>query len=279
MGAARTSPTARLVNGSTGDPVLYLADPGTGVALLFDGGENCALTRDELGALEAVFVTHHHVDHFIGLDRIVRANTDCNKVLHLFGPEHTIRRVWDRVRSYEYPFFSFMKLRLRVHELLPGRMRVGELSCEERWAEPAVRELRRTGRVCFETDRLRVEAVSVDHTVPCWAYALVEKAGRSRRVRVAFVTDTCWAAAVRPELVKLCRGAERLYCDSFYASAQAEQAAKYRHMMAPQAAELARRAKVGELVLMHFSSRYAGEYERLVEEARAVFPNVRADLP
>ena len=205
-----------------------------------------------------MFVTHHHVDHFIGLDRIVRANIDCDKTLHLFGPEHTIRRVWDRVRSYEYPFFPFMKLRLRVHELLPGRMRVGELSCEERWAEPAVRELRRAGRVCYETDRLRVETVPVDHTVPCWAYALVEKAGRSRRVRVAFVTDTCWSAAVRPELVKLCRGAGRLYCDSFYASAQAEQAAKHKHMMAPQAAELAKRAKVEELVLMHFSTRYAG---------------------
>jgi ribonuclease Z len=50
-------------------------------------------------------------------------------------------------------------------------------------------------------------------------------------------------------------------------------------MMAPQSAELARRAKVGELVLMHFSTRYAGEYEQLVEEARAVFPNVRAELP
>jgi ribonuclease Z len=278
MGAARTFPTARLVNGSTGDPVLYLADPVTGTALLFDGGDNCALSTEELGALEAVFVTHHHVDHFIGLDRIVRANIDGDKTLHLFGPEQTIRRVWDRVRSYEYPFFPFMKLRLRVHELLPGRVRVGELSCEERWAEPAVRELRRTGRVCYETDRLRVEAVPVDHTVPCWAYALVEKTGRSRRVRVAFVTDTCWSAAVRPELVKLCQGAERLYCDSFYASAQAEQAAKHKHMMAPLSAELAKRAKVGELVLMHFSTRYAGAYEQLVEEARAVFPQVRAEL-
>ena len=122
----------------------------------------------------------------------------------------------DRVRSYEYPFFPFMKLRLRVHELLPGRMRIGEMSCEERWAEPTVGELPWTGRVCYEADRLRVEAVPVDHTVPCWAYALVERVGRSRRVRVrvVYVTDTCWSAAVRPELVKFCRGAERLYCET-----------------------------------------------------------------
>jgi ribonuclease Z len=271
-------PAARLVNGSTGDPVLYLDYPGSGDALLFDGGENCALSREQLADLEAVFVTHHHVDHFIGLDRVVRANTDRDKTLHIFGPEHTIRRVADRVRSYEYPFFPFMKLCLRVHELLPGKVRVGELSCEGRWAEPQVRELRRPGRVCYESDQMRVEAAPVDHTVPCWAYALAEKSGRSRRVRAAFVTDTLWSEAVRPELVKLCKGAERLYCDSFYASAQAAEAKRHKHMTAPQAGELARLAGVGELVLMHFSTRYAGKYEQLVEEARAVFPRLKAEI-
>ena len=35
-------PAVRLVNGSTGDPVLYLENPAAGSALLFDGGENCA---------------------------------------------------------------------------------------------------------------------------------------------------------------------------------------------------------------------------------------------
>jgi ribonuclease Z len=330
--AARAFSAVRLVNGSTGDPVLYLDYPGGDNAILFDGGENCRLTTDQLADLEAVFVTHHHVDHFVGLDRIVRANLDCDKTLHLFGPEETINRVYARITSYAHPFFPFMKLCLRVHELLPGRMRVADLECAKKFPPPEIRELAWGGRVCYETEHLRVEAVPVEHTVPCLAFALAERTGyhpdpdklaagllrpgawvaealrllragappdtmldiqggrfqlaalaeryfaESAGARIAYVTDTRWSDTLRPELVKLAKGASRLYCDSFYAKAQAKEAARHRHMMAPQAAELAKLAKVERLVLMHFSTRYAGRYEQLVEEAAAVFPDVTADL-
>ena len=330
---ARAFSTVRLVNGSAGDPVLYLDYPGRDNALLFDGGENCNLSKDELADLEAVFITHHHVDHFIGLDRIVRANLDTDKTLRVFGPAGTITRVFDRVKSYEYPFFPFMKLALEIHDLLPdGRTRVGLVECARRFAPPAVRELPWPGRVCLDTDELTVEAVLVDHTVPCLAFALAEKPGYhpdpaklaggllrpgawvqevlrqlragvpaetllelqggryslggladqyfslSAGARVAYVTDTFWSDAVRPELVKLARGAWRLYCDSFYAAAQTKDAAKHRHMLAPQAGELAKLAKVEQLVLMHFSGRYAGKYGQLVDEAAAVFPRVTAEF-
>ncbi len=83
---------------------------------------------------------------------------------------------------------------------------------------------------------------------------------------------------MKPQLVKLARGATRLYCDSFYAKAQAKDAAKHKHMLTVQAAELAKAAKVEELVLIHFSTRYAGRYEPLVAEAAAVFPRTRAEI-
>ncbi|OWK38546.1 MBL fold metallo-hydrolase [Fimbriiglobus ruber] len=337
MAPARAFSAVQLVNGSTGDPVLYLDYPGSDNALLFDGGENCALTKDQLADLEAVFITHHHVDHFIGLDRIVRANLDHDKTLHLFGPVDTIRKVYDRVKSYEYPFFPYMKLAIRIHELIPGTgagrvMRVGEISCANKFAPPDVRELPWPGRVCYENEFLSVEAVPVDHTVPCLAYAMAERPGvhpdpdklakgllrsgawvqealrllregappettldiqggrfslaalgeqyftESAGARVAYVTDTFWSEAVRPDLVKLAKGAWRLYCDSFYAKAQAKEAAKHRHMLAPQTAELAKLAKVEQLVLIHFSTRYAGKHEILLEEAGAVFPRVTAEI-
>lgn len=332
MAPARAFSTVQLVNRSTGDPVLYLDYPGNGNAILFDGGENCALTKEQLGDLEAVFITHHHVDHFIGLDRIVRANIDSDKTLHVFGPVNTIQKVYDRVKSYEYPFFPFMRLTMRVHELLPGKMRIGEISCADKFAPPQVREQAWKGRVCYENEHLFVETVPVDHTVPCQAYALVERTGyhpdpeklakgllrsgswvqealrllrseaapettleiqggryslgvlaeqyfaESPGARVTYITDTFWSEALRPSLVKLAKGAWRLYCDSFYMKANAKEAEKNRHMMAHQTAELAKLAKVEQLVLIHFSTRYVGKYEQVIEEARAVFPRVTAEL-
>lgn len=333
MAAARAFSEVNLVNGSTGDPVLYLDYPGADNALLFDGGENASLSPAQLGDLEAVFITHHHVDHFIGLDRIIRANTDRDKILHLFGPVNTIRKVYDRITAYEYPFFPFQKIVVRVTELLPGATRTAVLECSKKFPEPDVVERPWAGPVCYENADLQVEAVPVDHTVPCLAFALAEKSGyhpdptklasgairsgrwiqevlqllrkgatpetrleidggsftlealtdryftKSPGARVAYVTDTLWSEASRSALARLARGAWRLYCDSFYRASEAKQAAKYKHMLAPQAGELARLAKVEQLVLVHFATRYAGKYHELIDEAAAVFPRVTAEIP
>lgn len=335
MTAPRAFSELRLVNGSTGDPALFVDDPGRDNALLFDAGENAAIDPARLGDLTAVFLTHHHVDHFIGFDRIVRANLDRDKALHVFGPDGTIRKVYDRIKSYEYQYFPFQKIVLEVHDVLPGRLRAARLECAQKFPRPKVVEADWAGPVVFEADGMTVEAVHVDHPVPCLAYALVAKPGvypdRGRLAagplrpdawvdrtltllrdgapdetpveisasgetrplgdlkaryfvnapgsRVAYVTDTAWSESVRPGLVRLARGARRLYCDSFYSREQAVQAEKHRHMTATQAAEFAREAGVEELVLIHFATRYAGRYEALVEEALAVFPRTTAEIP
>ena len=266
----------RLVNGSTGDPALFVDDPGRDNALLFDCGENAALADDRLADLEAVFLTHHHIDHFIGFDRILRANIDRDKALHVHGPEGTIRKVYQRIKSYEFPFFPFQKIVLEVVEIGPDRLRRARLECARRFPRPRPIESPRSGPIVYRSDGLCVEAALADHTVPCLSYALVEGSAESPDARIAYVTDTAWSESSRPGLLGLAQGARRLYCDAFYADAQRAQAEKYRHMTASQAAEFAREAGVEELVLIHFASRYRGTYQTLVDEARAIFPNTIA---
>ncbi|MDR3638415.1 MAG: MBL fold metallo-hydrolase [Isosphaeraceae bacterium] len=165
----------RLVNGSTGDPALLVDYPGRDDALLFDVGENGSLDDATLADLGAVFISHHHVDHFIGFDRVVRANLDRDKALSVYGPEGTIRKVYDKIKSYEYPFFPFQKLVIKVHDVLPGVMRSALLECTRRFPEPTIEAREWPGPVVHDTADLSVEATLVDHTTPCLAFALVEK--------------------------------------------------------------------------------------------------------
>src|SRR5262249_38739722 len=146
---------------------LFVDYPGRDDAILFDAGEICTLDAGELGDLEAVFLTHHHVDHFIGFDRIVRANLDRDKALSVYGPEGTILKVYDRIKSYEYQYFPFQKVVIRVHEVLADRIRSATLECTRRFPEPEIHEAARGGPVVYDTDDLRVEAVLVDHTTAC----------------------------------------------------------------------------------------------------------------
>jgi ribonuclease Z len=166
-----------LVNGSTGDPGLFIDHPGRDDAVLFDAGDNSGLDNARLGDLGAVFITHHHVDHFIGLDRIVRANLDRDKTLRIFGPAGTIRRVFDRVRSYLYPDLASMKLVLDVREVEPGRVTSAAFGDWKRFPEPLRSEATWDGPALFETPEFRVETAFADHTVPCLAFALVEPPG------------------------------------------------------------------------------------------------------
>lgn len=177
MPAKRVFTTLRLVNGSTGDPLLYIDYPGRDDAILFDAGDNAALSMQELRDLGWLFLSHHHIDHFVGFDRIFRANLDTDKVLHVFGPQGTIDRVHQRIRSYEIPRFDFQKLVLRVTDVEAGRLSSADMSVAAGFPTPVVESRVWKGPVLYENATLKVECAFADHTVPCLAFALVEKKG------------------------------------------------------------------------------------------------------
>ena len=75
-----------------------------------------------------------------------------------------------------------------------------------------------------------------------------------------------------PELHKMIKNVTLLYHESTYANEHANYAEKYFHSTAEQAAMVARDADAKQLLLGHYSSRYANE-TILLDEAKKVFPN------
>ncbi|QGJ70343.1 Metal-dependent hydrolases of the beta-lactamase superfamily III [Planctomycetales bacterium 10988] len=330
MGSKELNSTINLVNGSTGDPVLYIDYPGRDDAFLFDAGENYTLSLKQLSDLEAVLISHHHVDHFIGFDRVIRANIDAKKTLSVYGPAGSIQKIYDRIKSYEYPFFPFQQIVIKVTEIHETELHRGVLECRRRFPKPIIEILPRENLIIHENDQLLIEAELVDHPVPCLNFSLTEKAGYhpdSQKLKegvlrpgrwiqevldsakqgtpkkksieiqggifqiqtlldqyfvhqpaskVTYITDTAYSETSKPKLFELAKKATRLYCDSFYLSKHQKQADKYRHMTALQAAELAKEAKVEQLILIHFSGRYQGQYHLLLEEAQTIFPQAQA---
>jgi ribonuclease Z len=73
------------------------------------------------------------------------------------------------------------------------------------------------------------------------------------------------------ELEEVCQGADALVIESTYLQEETDMAERFAHLTAHQAAELAARAGVNQLILTHISRRYR---ERdVLAEAQAIFPN------
>jgi len=84
----------------------------------------------------------------------------------------------------------------------------------------------------------------------------------------AFCSDTAFSTAIIP----LITGVDLLYHESTFLDADLPRARETFHSTARQAAEIAARAKVGKLVLGHYSARYEDSAE-FRSEAAAVFGN------
>src|SRR3989339_2064660 len=103
---------ARLINDPFSDPGLFVTFLFQRRAFLFDLGELQALSSRDLLKVSHVFVSHTHVDHFIGFDQLLRILLGRQKDLYLFGPQGFIQNVegklagyaWNLIRDYENLF-------------------------------------------------------------------------------------------------------------------------------------------------------------------------------
>ena len=82
-----------LVNDVFGDPGVYVEIRWSRRALLFDLGQNDALEPTRLLRATDIFISHTHMDHFIGFDAVLRVALGRGKTLRLFGPPGLIDNV------------------------------------------------------------------------------------------------------------------------------------------------------------------------------------------
>ena len=72
-------------------------------------------------------------------------------------------------------------------------------------------------------------------------------------------------------LLEACKDADALVIESTYLNEEAEMAHDFAHLTAQQAAELAIKANIKQLILTHISRRY--REKDVLKEAQAVYPN------
>ncbi len=98
----RPSFLPRLVNGPFDDPSLYIPFFYEKRAVIFDLGDICSLSSRDILKISHIFVTHTHMDHFIGFDKLLRLSLGRDQDLFMYGPENFIKNVEGKLAGYSW---------------------------------------------------------------------------------------------------------------------------------------------------------------------------------
>jgi ribonuclease Z len=261
-----------------------------GETLLFDCGEGTQRQMMRYGvsfALGDIFFTHYHTDHVLGVIGLMRTMQlqGRDTPLRLWGPPGLGRLL----RSAEQFGGERWGFPVEANELEPGIAvkRSGyellPFPVDHRGARAygyALIEPPRPGRFNPELAKSlgipegrlwgrlhKGETVTLDDGRTIDPSILVGPARPGRRI--ALTGDTRPADAT----VEAASGADVLIHESTFGDDEAARAIETGHSTAREAATVAERAKVGRLILTHFSARYARDSGELETQAKEVFPD------
>ena len=168
---------AHLVNGPFGDPGLYIELVFERRALLFDLGDLSPLPPRKLLRVSDVFVSHRHMDHFAGFDRLLRYCLGREKILNLYGPPGLIDAVGHKLAAYTWNLVSGYEgnLQIRASEYSDEwGLAVGEFAGRNGFRQTTGWRLHANGGVLLKDAGFCVRARTLDHGIPCLAFAIEE---------------------------------------------------------------------------------------------------------
>lgn len=237
--------------------------------------------------IQAIFISHIHGDHCFGLIGMISTFGLLGRTapLHVYAP-----KALEKMLEMQIQMFC------------------NDLGYEVVFHAVDTKE----NKVIYDDRSLTVETVPLCHRVPCAGYIFREKPTlpHIRRDMIDFyqiplsqinnikagadwttpegtviensrlVTPAepprsyayCSDTAYLPNLHEMLKGITTLYHEATYAEDMIDNAVKYCHSTARQAAMVAKAAGVSRLLLGHYSSRYTNE-EILLNEAREIFSN------
>jgi ribonuclease Z len=256
--------------------------------LLFDCGEGTQrqFQQSNLSYMQIskIFITHFHGDHFLGIPGLIQTMqlNDRDEPLHIYGPEG-IAELTDQLLTLGYFRPSY---RIIAHEINDGQeikfddYSISALKVNHKIPTLAYRlkELQRPGRF-NKSKALKLgipegplfSKLQKGHTITLsngekiTPDMILGPSRKGRKIVISGDTKPC------DQIIAFSEDADILIHEATFDSRLQDIAKDYGHTTASQAAEIAKKARVKKLFLVHISPRYL-DFHVLEDEARCVFP-------
>ena len=167
----------RLINEPFADPGVFVDFRFGHRALLFDLGDNAPLVPRELLRVSHALVSHAHMDHFAGFDRLLRVCLHRERPLHMIGPGGFADRVAAKLAAYSWNLLDERSVDFAlVIDEFDGRMlRRARFAAREAFGRRDAETPGLAPGVVLDEDDFWIEAAVFDHGLPCLGFALQER--------------------------------------------------------------------------------------------------------
>jgi ribonuclease Z len=165
---------AKLINNPFEDPGLFIEILWERQALLFDLGELGRCRPAKLLKVSHAFVSHTHIDHFIGFDTLLRVMLNREKALKIFGPPGFLDQVQGKLSAYTWNLTAAYPFSIQAFEIHSRRLLSREFVCQERFLPREKKEEAFNGGLSL-SPQIQVQVAELDHLIPSLAFALQER--------------------------------------------------------------------------------------------------------
>lgn len=260
---------------------LFMIDCGEGAQ------KELQRQRLKLPRLNHIFLTHLHGDHVFGLPGLLGtmalSGLEGDITIHTFEDG---KKILSSIFDY---FNRGLPIDVKFNIIRPEDAVVFENDSLRVRTVPLRHKIHAVGYVFEEKPGLRhIDRAMCDfHQVPTWAFNKI-KAGEdfvkddgtvvanelltkdpSKPRSYAHLSDTSYI----PDVAEKIKGVDLLFHETTYLTQDKDKAKERGHSTAAEAARVALDAKVGRLLVGHYSSRYKDD-TLFLEEAQTIFPNV-----
>ena len=232
-----------------------------------------------------ILITHWHGDHILGLPGLIQSlgANNYNKLLEIYGPKGTKNYFSNMLKSFNFP----VRIKIKITEITETgtfyKNKDFELS-----AIPLNHDIPTLAYSFKEKDKLKIK---LDYTkkLGLTNHPLLGKLQKGQDItyknkkikvkdattlikgkKVTFILDT----AMCKNAIKIAKNSDLLICEATWAEELKEKIADYKHLIASDAARIAKKSKSKQLVLTHFSQRYKN-VQALQKEAKKIFKNTK----
>ncbi len=228
-----------------------------------------------------ILITHWHGDHVLGIPGLLQtlALSGYNKTLYIYGPRGTKQYMGEMMKA-----FNFQKKNdLKVSEVKGKFFETTDFYLE---TAPMTHGCPTNAYNFVVKDKLRIDKKKLAKAkIPSGPLLQKLKDGKDisyqgkkykakdftyleKGKKISFVLDT----GMNNQIVPFIKDADFFVCESSFDKNFEDKAEEYGHLTSGQAATIAKKAKVGRLILTHISQRYEKDFnKKILDESKRIF--------